>query len=131
MYEWTRSRPHVLLITGHTHKPVFASMDHIDRLNSQLKKARANNDLPQIKELEAELNSRKKEYEGKGLVKENNRPSYFNSGCCCYADGDMTCIEWEEGVIRLVKWQQKENRSTRQILEEISVSVLLDELIDS
>ncbi len=31
-------------------------------------------------------------------------PCYFNSGCCSYADGDVTGIEIASGTIRLVRW---------------------------
>jgi len=129
MYEWTRTHPQLLLITGHTHKPVFASLDHIDRLNKQLVRAKKDNDHQRALELEKEINRRKKEYKGKGLLQEKQRPSYFNSGCCCYADGDMTCLEWEDGMIRLVKWKQIGEESLRQVLEESPVNSLLDELL--
>lgn len=127
MYEWTANKPAVVLITGHTHKPVFASMDHIDILNKRIKEAAAQQHAALVARLEKELNQRAAEYAGKGTPREKNKPSYFNTGCCCYADGDMTCLEWEGGMIRLVKWQQ----SARYIMEEKRVSDLLDELMGS
>jgi predicted phosphodiesterase len=39
MYEWSATQKNLLFISGHTHKPVFASLDHIDRLTKQLQKA--------------------------------------------------------------------------------------------
>ncbi|WP_315819826.1 hypothetical protein [Paraflavitalea speifideaquila] len=39
MYEWSATQKNLLFVSGHTHKPVFASLDHIDRLSKQLEKA--------------------------------------------------------------------------------------------
>jgi hypothetical protein len=43
---------------------------------------------------------------------------YFNSGCCCFNDGDITGIEIENGLIRLIKWHAKEGTPQRIVLEE-------------
>ena len=131
MYEWSRLQPQLLLITGHTHKPVFASMDHIDRLNRQLRDAVTSNDMTRVIQIQQEIDQRKMEYKGKGLSPEKNRPCYFNTGCCCFADGDMTCIEWEEGMIRLVKWEKTSIGSNRVVLEETPLASVFDELMDS
>jgi hypothetical protein len=32
------------------------------------------------------------------------RPCYFNTGACCFGDGDMTAIEITDGKIRLMRW---------------------------
>ena len=53
-------------------------------------------------------------------------PSYFNSGCCCFDDGDITGIEIAEGYIRLIRWQAKDNVPKREVLEEIKLSELED-----
>jgi hypothetical protein len=34
------------------------------------------------------------------------KPSYFNTGCCRFEDGDITGIELDDGVLRLIKWGQ-------------------------
>ncbi len=49
------------------------------------------------------------------------QPCYFNSGCCCFDDGDITGLEIENGLIRLVKWKYIADKSTRILLEEISL----------
>jgi predicted phosphodiesterase len=100
MHEWGSNRKNVLLITGHTHNPVFASGRYSDH---------PSNNIP--------VDPTKK-----------LRPVYFNTGCCCYNDGDITGIEISEGFIRLVKWYDEENSSKRQILEEISWTRLLEDL---
>jgi hypothetical protein len=32
------------------------------------------------------------------------RPSYFNTGCCSFGDGDVTGIEFADGQVKLVRW---------------------------
>jgi hypothetical protein len=61
------------------------------------------------------------------LVKAH-KPTYFNSGCCCLNDGDITGIEIADGNIRLIKWYDEEIQSKRKVLEEISFSVLLKDI---
>ena len=39
MYEWAIKQPDTLLITGHTHQPVFKSLTHLERLYLQLEEA--------------------------------------------------------------------------------------------
>jgi hypothetical protein len=54
-----------------------------------------------------------KEPSFKGLL-----DTYFNSGCCCFDDGDITGIEIDGGCIRLIKWAYKGKESVRVVLEE-------------
>ena len=52
-------------------------------------------------------------------------PSYFNTGCCCFSDGDITGIEIAGGNIRLVKWEYNSRKvSERIVLEEVELSTL-------
>ena len=69
MYEWSRDNKNLLLVTGHTHKPVFASGLYSDHPNNTIpgQKVTATGEQKKLK------------------------PSYFNSGCCCYND-DITGI---------------------------------------
>lgn len=129
MYEWSATQKQLIMVSGHTHKPVFASLDHIDRLTHQLQQAKALNDAVLVKKIEEELTSRKKEYGGKKIVKSMAYPSYFNSGCCCFSDGDITGIEIEDGFMRLIKWETTDdNKVVRKILEESPLSYLFDQL---
>ncbi|MBL0145720.1 MAG: hypothetical protein IPP48_08140 [Chitinophagaceae bacterium] len=89
MYDWSNSKKNLLLITGHTHKPVFASGKY------------SNHPSNKINNIEDVL-----------------KPTYFNSGCCCFSDGDITGIEITEGYIRLVKWYDEERICKRMVLEE-------------
>lgn len=128
MYEWSATQKNTIFISGHTHKPVFASLDHIDRLNKLLDKATAANDASAIQSIRAELEKRKLEYAGKNIVKTMAHPSYFNTGCCCFRDGDITLIEIEADTIRLVKWKEESGQSVRQVLEESALSYILEQL---
>ncbi|HEX6223335.1 MAG TPA: metallophosphoesterase [Chryseolinea sp.] len=114
MYEWSSREKNLLLITGHTHQPVFESLTHMERL--QRKQA-----------LEATQN---------GTVSKNPPadflskiwPTYFNTGCCCYSDGDITGIEIADKGITLVKWKKGENTGVRTVLEKISFEQLITQI---
>jgi hypothetical protein len=54
----------------------------------------------------------------------SRKPSYFNSGCCCYNDGDITGIEIAGEKISLIKWHWENNSSQRSVLEEKELSEL-------
>ena len=126
MYEWSATNKNLLFISGHTHKPVFASLDHIDRLAKQLEIAKAENNVDLMTSISNEIEKRKVEYTGKQLVKTMAKPTYFNTGCCCFPDGDLTGIEIADGFIRLVKWKTGTVNSTRVVLEESPLFYLFD-----
>jgi predicted phosphodiesterase len=129
MYEWSATQPNTVFISGHTHKPVFASLDHIDRLARQLEKAKEMNDAQAVALITHQLEKRKIEYAGKKIVKTMAHPSYFNTGCCCFNDGDITGIELEDGFIRLIKWEEeKDGLIKRKVLEEAPLYYIFDQL---
>jgi predicted phosphodiesterase len=100
MHQWSSNRKSVLLITGHTHQPVFASGKYSNHPSNVIER-KANEKL---------------------------QPAYFNTGCCCFNDGDITGIEIEDGYIRLIKWQEENNASSRKILEQITLEELMRDL---
>ncbi len=118
MTDWVANEPDLLLITGHTHQPVFASLTHIESLYKQLADAKTNHQNDLIVKLEKAI----KEI----FFTTDNMPdfttyksNYFNSGCCCFDDGDITGIEIEGGNIRLVRWYyDAEHNSKMAVLEE-------------
>lgn len=118
MYEWSAKQQNLLLITGHTHQPVFESLTHIERLYLELNKAQKYKDENAINELQKQIEERKKK--GESLPSFTGyQPCYFNTGCCCFSDGDITGIEIEAGKIRLVKWSKKSDAPpSRIVLEE-------------
>jgi UDP-2,3-diacylglucosamine pyrophosphatase LpxH len=120
MFRW--SRRHALsspadqraaLIAGHTHHPVFP--DHpppapgaggTAELEAELEQARARGaGEDELAPLRAELErlralGRRAPYTPPLI----EPPSYFNTGCCCFPDRDVTCLEIADGNITLVRW---------------------------
>lgn len=128
MSEWSATQKNLIFISGHTHKPVFASLDHVDMLNKELSLAKEKQDQQKIQSLSAELVQRENEYAGKSQVKITAVPSYFNSGCCCFDDGDITGIEFADGEIRLIKWELENGKSIRKVLEHAPLSYVFEKL---
>jgi predicted phosphodiesterase len=126
MYEWSASQENLFLVTGHTHQPVFGSLTHIERLYRQLLSAQQSNDEKSIESTEKEIQTRKFEYTHVSPESLKLKPTYFNSGCCCFDDGDITGIEIQEDSIRLIKWHSKEGTPQRIILEESAFEELLN-----
>ena len=125
MYEWVAARDNIVLITGHTHQPVFESLTHMERLYKQLWHAQLDKNEQLIISVESEIAKRKRE----GQVMPDfttYKASYFNTGCCCFDDGDITGIEIAGEVIRLIKWEDNNGKQVRLVLEE---TFLVDQLI--
>ncbi|MFV1987927.1 MAG: metallophosphoesterase [Gemmatimonadota bacterium] len=106
MYGWAKERGDLLLIAGHTHKPVFLqTLRHTER-------AAATADLEWLHEIE----------EAEELGISGGRPCYFNTGCCSFDDGSCTGIEIADGEIRLVRWPGDEDRPQRKILRSAQLA---------
>ena len=103
MYQWSSKRKNMLLITGHTHQPVFKSLTHLELLYEELQNADKAKDADKIHKLKKEIAVREskgdKMPDFKGYL-----DTYFNTGCCCFDDGDITGIELDGNYIRLIKW---------------------------
>lgn len=125
MYEWSSAQENLLLITGHTHQPVFESMTHLERLYRQLLIARQQNDTDAITGLQEEIRFRRQEYDHVSEDYLHLKPTYFNTGCCCFSDGDITGIEIENGEIRLIRWKRDDGVPGRDILEKAMLETLL------
>jgi predicted phosphodiesterase len=121
MYDWSSQQSNLILITGHTHQPVFESLTHLERLYKKLLSARKEKDAAAVIEIEQEINNRKQPYKDLSDDYLVLKPTYFNSGCCCFSDGDITGIEIADGKIRLIKWNSK---TGREVLEENALSGL-------
>ncbi|HRP55341.1 metallophosphoesterase [Agriterribacter sp.] len=121
MYEWSLQQHDLVLVTGHTHQPVFESMTHLERLYKQLLLARQDNNTREIADLQKEIAFRRQEYDHVSEDYLQLKPSYFNSGCCCFNDGDITGIEIEAGEIRLIKWKTDNAVSKRTVLEHAAL----------
>ena len=124
MYSWIAEQEHMALITGHTHQPVFASLTHLERIYVKLDQAKKQKNTKDLDFLKEELHKRIKEGD-KAPRLGKYKPGYFNSGCCCFNDGDITGIEIEAGMIRLIKWSYHKNTiPERVLLEEMKLSDL-------
>ena len=128
MYEWSSKQKDLLLITGHTHQPVFKSLTVLERLYKEFQLAEKDKDAVQLKVLLDEIKKREKEFTAVASDYMSMKPSYFNSGCCCFSDGDITGIEITDGYIRLIKWCLKEGNPDRNVLEEMSLERLAAKL---
>jgi predicted phosphodiesterase len=128
MYAWSAKHKDLLLITGHTHQPVFESLTHHESLYQKLESARKENKTDRVQALEKEISL----HGTISRIYSPVKPSYFNSGCCCFDDGDITGIEIAEGKIRLVKWDRKKGlpsgESIRIVLEETELDTIAPRL---
>lgn len=125
MYAWALEQTHLILITGHTHQPVFESLTHYERLQWQHRKALHEQNPLWAQALEDELNWRSVEASPPTEDYMKTKPVYFNTGCCCYSDGDITGIEIADGSIRLIKWEETNGDTKRVLMHETR----LDDLI--
>lgn len=137
-YLWAK-RNKIILICGHTHRAVFASYTHYSKLKKekeQLEKIMSISSPESRQKIETELkeinNEIRKILRKTGGIppstfEPNPVPCYFNDGCCGYTNG-ITCLEIENGQIRLIKWDKKTFR--RLIYQESSLRSCLQETLE-
>jgi len=125
MYEWSAKYKSLALITGHTHQPVFESLTHPEKLYKELGDALKANKADEAKQIEEEIKRRGRDYKTTPAQYLTMKPSYFNSGCCCYRDGDITGIEITYEKITLVKWNINKQR---EVLDETTLNRLQEAL---
>lgn len=126
-YDWVKDQEDMILVFGHTHRPLWGSSTHIESLEKQLDEKRKKlEDLARekrIKVRELILNAASygivplvnslREVIKKIRVKMKDTgvcrsplplPLLFNTGCCIFDDGDITGIEIDSDELRLIKW---------------------------
>jgi len=129
MYSWSERQQKVVLIAGHTHRPVFKSEPHEEVIRKSLMevdmKLAKHADNPKLQQQAAELAA-----ELEWILAQNEqsvkdipliklkKPSYFNAGCCAFLDGDVTGLEFSDGEIRLVRWPDDEDVPKPKLLEK-------------
>ena len=118
MYQWAAQQEKLILLTGHTHRPVWSSRTHLQTLQLELAALQQEPDSPelreQIKQKEQEIAKRMaKSPPCEETIKVE--PAYFNTGSCAFDDGDITGIELIDGMLRLVKWRHEDHE--RIVLE--------------
>jgi predicted phosphodiesterase len=146
IYNWTSMHPGLVLIAGHTHTPVYASRSHRLRLIENLSAARER--LAQLDSTEESLHAQEMEKVARLSAElewcerkmstnerkaspplENPKPCYFNTGCCCFFDGDITGIEIADGEIRLIRWPDDNGWPIGKILQApVTLEAIFDEL---
>lgn len=128
MAAWADRHPErIVLIAGHTHHPVFANTKPPDRKAEAAKEEEAYRAAlaagkgvaraRAARELAAMRARREQEHDPIHL----ERPSYYNTGCCSFGDGDVTGLELADGEIRLVRWLNDAGRPEPERLERVSV----------
>jgi hypothetical protein len=126
MYTWASQQEKLILIAGHTHRPIWGSMTHLERLLAQFHallrmQPRPDNFEGEVARLQGEIEHRVKADPPKAdTIK--TRPCYFNTGCCRFSDGDITGIEFQDGEIRLIKWGRQNGGIERVELERIRLA---------
>jgi hypothetical protein len=132
MYAWAAAQAKVILIAGHTHRPVWSSRTHLQKLQAERAALEAAGDpadptyTARLAALDAEIAKRQVEHPPcHDTVK--TVPAYFNTGCCIFDDGDITGIELEDDVLRLVKWPAG-GADPAVVFEEERVQILFDRL---
>jgi predicted phosphodiesterase len=127
MYFWSQNQEKLVLIAGHTHRPVFKSesREQILRkaLNETLQKLTTEPGSQKLQTQAAELAAdlewtlvRNRQMVVPLPLIEFKKPSYFNTGCCAFRDGDATGLELIDGEIRLVRWPDNEGSPKPQLL---------------
>lgn len=141
LYSWAKSRK-VMLLCGHSHRAIFASKSHSERLSQEIADLQADNlmagthkttrvnNLAKIDTLQVRLEDEK----NKGRVIDpvetdsTTLPCYFNSGCGLYTDG-MTALEIEGDTIRLVKWSKYSlSVDPREIFQKGKISEFVEQI---
>ena len=151
-YKWAKKKK-LLFIAGHTHRAMFESYSKIDRLKIKIdklnqrikeieekiekegsledllkKRDQLAEDLLDLKKrLQVSLDENRQGKEQKDLEPgEVPVPCYFNDGCCCFPHC-ITGIEIEDGMIRLVKWQDS-GGFKKEPFEEAEIKLIFDSI---
>jgi UDP-2,3-diacylglucosamine pyrophosphatase LpxH len=116
MYNWAAAKQGLILIVGHTHHPIFPSSSHVVRLAEDYRSVKdISVDPEEILQARADME----------FAQAQEKPSYFNSGCCCFSDGRITGIEIIEGEIRLIRWPDDIGRPLPEVLESADLREVL------
>lgn len=116
MYNWAASVERLILIAGHTHRPIFPIPERTKRLEVEFEAIQELSvDPEEVAAAEADLE----------FAQAQEKPSYFNTGCCCFTDGRITGIEIAEGEIRLIRWPDDIGRLRPQLLDAADLKEVL------
>ena len=144
MYSWAK-KAQVILICGHSHRAIFASKSHTERLREKIAALEAEitahpsdtklaqRNRTKIEELHRE--ERAEAHRKRDIVPTDPHgkplPCYFNAGCSLYTDG-ITVIEIAHDAIKLVKWHRDTTkRHPFEVYERGQLSTFIKEIIGS
>jgi UDP-2,3-diacylglucosamine pyrophosphatase LpxH len=138
LYSWAERQSKLVLIAGHTHRPVFKSQSHEAQilaewtaLKAELEQSPAQERRLDLAKLAAQLEwvrAQEQQLPRSEQQAVMAKPCYFNTGCCSYLDGDVTGIEIAGGQISLVRFPDDEGRPQPQILASTSLRDVLNAL---
>lgn len=158
MFAWAKARAQTeapgqrpVLVAGHTHHPVFPGTLPVVPTETELRMLRDELANAGDSAIRARIAARvelmaAQMWEEPYAVPAIDPPCYFNTGCCSFPDGDVTCLEfsgemlWDpkmsdkedgRGKIRLVRWLNNDGepvphelaaKSLREILSAVNAS---------
>ncbi|NIM51589.1 MAG: hypothetical protein GTN62_12240 [Gemmatimonadales bacterium] len=133
MYDWAAKQDGLVLIAGHTHRPVFSSKTHLRQVEDQLAalentppEERGEDFANQVATLRAKVEhvrTKDQQCQAASAGKpDRSSPCYFNSGCCSFGDGDITGLEIVDGQIRLVRWPDDDGSPRARVLVQASLA---------
>jgi len=138
MFRWARGRAadRLVLIAGHTHRPVFwntkptkPSEADVAELEQALERERAGGaSAAALARAHARLEHAKgRRLDGVKPPRPMDAPCYFNTGCCAFADGDITGIEVAEGELCLVRWPDDAGEPLpKQLVSPVQLETIFD-----
>jgi UDP-2,3-diacylglucosamine pyrophosphatase LpxH len=133
MFEWARDHAtsHTVLITGHTHRPVFwnsrpevPTEDRLRRLREDLAAAHSADARAAIHAELLYLEAERRYLVG--LPRKIDPPCYFNTGCCSFSDGDVTGLQMSNREIRLVRFPDNHHKPRPECLARESLTDVFD-----
>ncbi|MBL8058966.1 MAG: hypothetical protein JNK29_19830 [Anaerolineales bacterium] len=137
LYNWARAKSKLVLVAGHTHRPVFRSQTYMEQVRGVLSELEARlqavPDDGRLRQLvgnfAAELEwARAQDFQApgdEGEVMPMHKPCYFNTGCCSFVDGDISGLELADGQIRLVRWPDQYGRARPKVLASAGLREVL------
>jgi hypothetical protein len=136
LYKWAARQQGLVLVAGHTHRPVMRSRSHAALLEAtieEVERTRAAHVDEELAALHAELEWVRAQ-DGAAAGPEGRRAGaipmerscYFNTGCCSYADGKITGLELAGQEIRLVRWPDDAGKPNPQVLATCTLQEAFD-----
>lgn len=124
LFEWAKENQ-LMLIAGHTHRPIFESdsillklTQRSEELDRNLKERAVETDISSSEELERTkevMEEFKEEFHmDEEITKEGEPtpPNYFNCGCGLFKES-ITTIEIDQGSISLIRWHMADGELKR------------------